>query len=135
MWGKGHKVSTQGTQKFEEHWAETLQNEVSRNSPLTHESWDSFLDSLNAGELVELEKLLTEVRSESGLEQKEGGKQVEALRHENFSPERFSRAIETLNHYGTKDGLRKLAEEDSEIATYLRNLPRFKQTDVQRQER
>ena len=55
------EVHTQGTQKFEEHWAETLQNEVNEGSPLTHESWDSFLESLSTEEFDELEKLLTEV--------------------------------------------------------------------------
>ena len=127
------EVHTQGTQKFEEHWAETLQNEVNKNSPLTYESWDSFLESLSTEELGDLEKLLTEVRSESGLGQKEVGKQIETLLSEDFSPDRFTRAIETLNRYGPKDGLRKLAEEDSEIATYLRTLPQFKQPDSQNQ--
>ena len=70
-----------------------------------------------------------------GVGQKEVGKQVETLLREDFSPDRFTRAIETLNCYGPTDGLRRLAEEDSEIATYLRTLPEFKQTDSQNQER
>ena len=129
------EVHTQGTQKFEEHWAENLQNEVNEDSPLTHESWDSFLESLSTEEFDELEKLLTEMRSESGLGQKEVGKQVETFLREDFSPGRFTRAIETLNRYGRRDGLRKLAEEDPEIAAYLRTLPQLKQTDSQNQEK
>ena len=97
-----------------------------RTRPLTHESWDSFLESLSTEEFDELEKLLTEMRSESGLGQKEVGKQVETFLREDFSPDRFTRAIETLNRYGPMDGLRRLAEEDSEIAAYLRTLPQLK---------
>ena len=130
------KVQPQSTQKFEEDWTKTSQNEVSKNSPLTHESWDSFLESLSTEEFDAFEKLLTEVTSESGLGQKEAGKQIETLLREDFSPDRFTRAMETLNRYGPTDGIRKLAEEDSEIVTYLRRtLPEFKQTDSQNQEK
>ncbi|RKU24543.1 hypothetical protein C6499_16520 [Candidatus Poribacteria bacterium] len=130
------KVQPQSTEKFEENWAKTLQNEVNKNSPLTHESWDSFLESLSTEEFNEFEKLLTEVSSESGLRQKEAEKQIETLLREDFSPDRFTHAMETLNRYGPTDGIRKLAEEDSEIATYLRStLPEFKQTDSQNQEK
>lgn len=126
------KVHPQSTQKFEENWQETLQNEVNKSSLLTDESWDSFLESLSNEEFDAFEKLLTEMpskSSESGLGQEEVGKQIETLLRENFSPDQFTHAMETLGRYGPKEGLRKLAEEDSEIVTYLRTLPRFKQTN------
>lgn len=38
-----------------------------------------------------------------------------ALR-EHFSPERFRRAIQTLNQYGPKEGIRRLKKSDPEVA-------------------
>ena len=45
----------------------------------------------------------------------------EALR-EHFSPQRFNSAVQTLNQYGPKEGIRKLKESDPEVATHLEHL-------------
>ncbi len=47
-----------------------------------------------------------------------------------FSPPRFKRAIETLNRYGSKEGLRRLKESDPEVAKHIeRLLPRDQEND------
>ena len=42
--------------------------------------------------------------------------------HQHFSPERLNRAMETLNRYGPKEGLRQLKKSDPEVATRLERL-------------
>lgn len=42
--------------------------------------------------------------------------------HQHFSPERLNRAMETLNQYGPKEGLRRLKESDPEVVTRLERL-------------
>ena len=44
-----------------------------------------------------------------------------ALR-ERFSPQRFNSALQTLNQYGPKEGIRRLKESDPEVATHLEHL-------------
>jgi len=39
-----------------------------------------------------------------------------------FSPERFNRALQTLNQYGPEEGLRRLKESDPEVATHVERL-------------
>lgn len=39
-----------------------------------------------------------------------------------FSPERFNRALQTLNQYGTEEGLRRLKESDPEVAKRIERL-------------
>lgn len=60
---------------------------------------------------AELEKqFLPELPSEEDFEK--------ALR-QRFSPERFNRALSTLNQYGPEEGLRKLKESDPEVAAHI----------------
>ena len=42
--------------------------------------------------------------------------------HQHFSPERLNRAMETLNRYGPKEGIRRLKESDPEAATRFERL-------------
>lgn len=44
-----------------------------------------------------------------------------ALR-ERFSPQRFRAAVQILNQYGPKEGIRRLKESDSEVATHIESL-------------
>lgn len=39
-----------------------------------------------------------------------------------FNPERFNRAMETLNRYGPEKGLRRLQESDPEVAEQVKHL-------------
>lgn len=48
--------------------------------------------------------------------------QFRSTLHQHFSPERLNRAMETLNRYGPKEGLRRLKESDPEAATRLERL-------------
>lgn len=41
---------------------------------------------------------------------------------ERFSPQRFNTAMQTLNHYGPEEGLRKLKESDPEVAMHFERL-------------
>lgn len=41
---------------------------------------------------------------------------------ERFSPQRFNTAMQTLNHYGPEEGLRRLKESDPEVATHFERL-------------
>ena len=42
--------------------------------------------------------------------------------HLQFSPDRFTRAMKTLNRYGPKEGLRMLKESDLEVAKQVERL-------------
>ena len=46
-----------------------------------------------------------------------------------FSPQRFNRALQTLNQYGTEEGLRRLKDSDPEIARQLERLLPKRQGD------
>ena len=48
---------------------------------------------------------------------------------EQFSPERFNRALQTLNQYGPEEGLRRLKESDPEVAKQLERLLPKRQGD------
>ena len=47
---------------------------------------------------------------------------IETALREHFSPERFTRAMKTLNQYGPKEGLRRLKESDPEVAKRIERL-------------
>ena len=47
---------------------------------------------------------------------------LEKSLRDSFSPTRFNKAIEILNRYGPKEGLRRLKESDPKIATRLEHL-------------
>ena len=47
---------------------------------------------------------------------------IEKVLHEQFSPQRFNAAVQTLSQYGPQDGLRRLKESDPEIAVYIERL-------------
>ena len=53
-----------------------------------------------------------------------------ALR-QRFSPERFNRALATLNQYGPEEGLRRIKESDPEMATHVERLLQ-KRTDSEK---
>lgn len=48
---------------------------------------------------------------------------------EHFSPERFNRAMRTLNQYGPKEGMRRLKESDPAIATRMERIIQRSQED------
>lgn len=55
---------------------------------------------------------------------------IETTLREQFSPQRFSTAVQTLNQYGPQEGLRRLKESDPEVATHFERLiQRSKETD------
>lgn len=47
---------------------------------------------------------------------------LETALREQFSPERFTRAMNTLNQYGPDEGLRRLKDSDPEVATQVERL-------------
>ena len=47
---------------------------------------------------------------------------LETVLRQQFSPERFSRAMNTLNQYGPEEGLRRLKDSDPEVATQVEQL-------------
>ncbi len=47
---------------------------------------------------------------------------LETALHEQFSPERFSRAMNMLNQYGPEEGLRRLKDSDPEVAKQVARL-------------
>jgi len=49
-------------------------------------------------------------------------KTVETTLRKHVSPERFNRALQVLNQYGPKDGLRRLKNSDPEIAKQIEPL-------------
>lgn len=51
-------------------------------------------------------------------------KSLETALREQFSPERFNRAMNTLHQYGPAEGIRKLKESDPEMATHVERLIR-----------
>ena len=59
--------------------------------------------------LPKVSKLPTEVSLETALK-------------ERFSQKRFNTAMQTLNQYGPKEGIRRLKESDPEIATQVEHL-------------
>ena len=63
---------------------------------------------------VEPEKILTEVSPEPPALPTE--EVLETALRERFSPERFERAMSTLERYGPEEGLRRLRENDPEVA-------------------
>ena len=56
-----------------------------------------------------------------------------ALR-QRFSPERFNTAMQTLNRYGPKEGLRRLKESDPEVAAQVERLIQRKQSRENRRQ-
>ena len=63
--------------------------------------------------------------------------QLEASLKEQFSPERFERAMDTLDRYGTEEGLRRLRENDPEVASQIeqhRNRSRSEDSDKSEEE-
>lgn len=63
--------------------------------------------------LTETPELPTEERFEES---------IEKVLSDRFNPERFNRAMETLNRYGPKEGIRRLQESDPEIADQVERL-------------
>ena len=47
---------------------------------------------------------------------------LETVLRQQFSPERFSRAMNTLNQYGPEEGLRRLKDSDPEVAAQVEQL-------------
>ena len=70
-----------------------------------------------AAPTVEPEKILTELSPEPPALPTEA--ELETALRERFSPERFERAMTTLERYGPEEGLRRLREADPEIAKQM----------------
>lgn len=84
-----------------------------------------FLEKVVRGDIesvADLEKFLAPELPELPMH-----KQIEKTLREQFTPQRFDRAITTLQKYGIQDGLRRIRKTDSEIAAYLERtlLPQF----------
>ena len=47
---------------------------------------------------------------------------LDTVLRQQFSPERFSRAMNTLNQYGPEEGLRRLKHSDPEVAKRIERL-------------
>ena len=47
---------------------------------------------------------------------------IQEVLREQFSPQRFNAAVQTLSQYGPQEGLRRLKESDPEIARYIERL-------------
>jgi len=47
---------------------------------------------------------------------------IEKVLRDRFNPDRFHQAMETLNRYGPKEGIRRLQESDPEIAAHVERL-------------
>ena len=47
---------------------------------------------------------------------------IQKVLREQFSPQRFNSAVQTLSQYGPQEGLRRLKESDPEIAIYVERL-------------
>lgn len=70
-----------------------------------------------AAPTVEPEKILTELSLEPPALPTE--EELETALRERFSPERFERAMTTLERYGPEEGLRRLRDVDPEIAKQM----------------
>ena len=69
--------------------------------------------------IVEPEKAITDVSPEPPALPTEA--ELEAALREQFSSERFKRAMSTLERYGPEEGLRRLREDDPEVAQQIEN--------------
>ena len=77
---------------------------------------------------AELERLLTPKLLELPTEER-----IEAAFHEQFAPQRFQKAVATLQRYGIEEGMRRLRKTDAEIAGHFeRVLPSQSRIDSQR---
>lgn len=84
--------------------ASELEHAIQDNAKLEGDLIETFTPSE-----LERSELLTKERFETTL-------------RERFSPERFNRAMQTLNRYGPKEGLRRLKDEDPEVAKQVERL-------------
>lgn len=104
------------TQKPEEKPAAMQQNGIHDSAPLTDAEFEKFLEQLSTEELAEFEEFLTEEFSQIVPEQGRFKEPIETEFRERFSLERFNRAMQILNRYGPQEGIRKLFDEDAELA-------------------
>ena len=65
-----------------------------------------------------------ELSSEEGIEEN-----LKTAMQDQFSPQRFNRAMQTLNQYGPEEGLRRLKVSDPEVATHVERLIQSKQEE------
>ena len=84
-----------------------------------------FLEKVTRGDIeieTKLEKLLDPELQELPLDDR-----IETTLLKRFAPQRFERAIVTLQQYGVKDGLRRIRKTDSKVAAYLERIlqPQF----------
>lgn len=83
------------------------------------EVWeDSIIPDTETGEVatpvVELEKVVTKVSPEPPVLPTD--EELETSLKEQFSSDRLERAMSTLDRYGREEGLRRLRENDPEVA-------------------
>ena len=77
------------------------------------------MDPRGSEPLVDPKKVVTkEAPTASALPTEE---EFEVRMKEQFSPERFERAMSTLDRYGPEEGLRRLRESDPEVANQIEN--------------
>ena len=110
---------TKDTLRTEENSVEMQQNAGYEQPPPIGEDIDNFLEQLNDDELAEFEKFLREEFWEVLPEQSRFEEQIETDFREQFSRDRFHRAMQTLNRYGLEEGLRRLSDEDPQLAEQL----------------
>ena len=99
-----------------------VEPEPSLSDPIPTSVWEesAIPDTENSSPVTptaEPEKILTEVSPEPPAFPTE--EELETALRERFSPERFERAMSTLERYGPEEGLRRLRGEDPEIARQL----------------
>ena len=80
-----------------------------KDTPAASESVSNTRREPSELRIPELPKMLTE-------------ESVKTALSERFSPQRFSRALQTLSRYGPQEGLHRLKESDPEIATHVERL-------------
>ena len=84
------------------------------------------------GSDAELERKLAEQLTPDALKVLElpTEENLETTIRERFSPERFNRAMQTLNRHGPEEGLQKLKETDPELAQQVERLIKRKQEEI-----
>ena len=104
------------TEIAEENLDSEQQNSLSREGAPSLEGFEQIPQTVE-----EFEEQLTEQLRPEGPELPTTAAFETALR-ERFSPQRFNRAMQTLNQYGPQEGLRRLKASDPEVAAQIERL-------------
>ena len=83
--------------------------------------FEEFANMSDAEFKVEIERLLTLQLPELPWNKNIKQEFLEQVAPKQITPERFEKALETINQYGPEEGLRKIAMDDPELAKYFLN--------------